>query len=142
MNIGEVAERSGLPAKTIRYYEDIGLISPRRDGNGYRAFSAADLHRLTFLGRARGLGFSIEDCRTLLSLYDDPGRAAADVRRVARDHLAQIDARIAALEGMRATLSELVASCAGDSRPDCPILRDLAGREGSAPPLPPAARRR
>ena len=142
MNIGEVAERSGLPAKTIRYYEDIDLIRPRRDANGYRAFTAADLHRLTFLGRARSLGFSIEDCRTLLSLYDDPGRAAADVRRVAQDHLAQIDARIAALEGMRGTLSELVSSCAGDSRPDCPILRDLSGRKGEAAPLSPAASRR
>ena len=131
MNIGEVAERSRLPAKTIRYYEDIGLVRPRRDPNGYRAFGPGDLHRLVFVGRARGLGFSIEDCRTLLSLYDDPGRTAADVRRVAEAHLADIDARIRALEGMRATLSELVACCAGDSRPDCPILRDLAGAEGA-----------
>ena len=142
MNIGEVAERSGLPAKTIRYYEEIGLIRPRRDANGYRAFTPADLHRLTFLGRARGLGFSIEDCRTLLSLYDDPGRAAADVRAVAQQHLAQIDARLRALEGMRATLSELVASCAGDHRPDCPILRDLAGAEEGFSPLPSASHRR
>ena len=142
MTIGEVAERSGLPAKTIRYYEEIGLIRPRRDTNGYRAFAAADLHRLTFLGRARSLGFSIEDCRTLLSLYDDPTRAAADVRQVAQDHLAQIDTRIAALKGMRATLSDLVASCAGDSRPDCPILRDLATPPETAAPLSPAARRR
>ena len=134
MNIGEVAARSGLPAKTIRYYEEIGLIRPRRDVNGYRAFSAADLHRLTFVGRARGLGFSIEDCRRLLSLYDDPGRAAADVRRVAEAHLDDIDGRIRALQEMRATLSELVACCAGDSRPDCPILHDLA-----QPPQPAGA---
>jgi Cu(I)-responsive transcriptional regulator len=129
MNIGEVAERAGLPAKTIRYYEEIGLITPRRDPNGYRAFSEADLHRLAFLGRARALGFPIEDCRTLLALYADPGRASADVKRVAEAHLAQIDAKIAALEAMRATLSELVDSCAGDARPDCPILRDLARPE-------------
>ncbi|MBK5926532.1 Cu(I)-responsive transcriptional regulator [Rhodobaculum claviforme] len=145
MNIGEVATRAGLPAKTIRYYEEVGLIRPRRDPNGYRAFSDADLHRLAFLGRARGLGFSIEDCRTLLSLYDDPGRAAADVRRIAAVHLEQIDARIAALQGMRATLSELVSSCAGDNRPDCPILRDLARTDppdGAPSPLSPAARPR
>jgi Cu(I)-responsive transcriptional regulator len=129
MNIGEVAERAGLPAKTIRYYEEIGLIAPRRDPNGYRAFSEADLHRLAFLGRARALGFSIEDCRTLLALYRDPGRASADVKRVAEEHLARIDAKIAALEAMRATLAELVDSCAGDARPDCPILRDLARPE-------------
>ena len=69
MNIGEVAERSGIPPKTIRYYEDIGLVRPQRSGNGYRAFAETDLHKLAFLGRARALGFSIEDCRTLLGLY-------------------------------------------------------------------------
>ena len=132
MNIGEVAERSGLPAKTIRYYEEIGLIAPRRDPNGYRAFGEADLHRLAFLGRARALGFSIEDCRTLLALYADPGRSAADVKRVAEEHLARIDAKIVALETMRATLSDLVRSCAGDARADCPILRDLASPETAA----------
>ena len=125
MNIGEVAERAGLPAKTIRYYEEIGLIAPRRDGNGYRAFRETDLHKLAFLSRARGLGFSIEDCRTLLALYADEGRASADVKAVAQDHLGRIDEKIAQLQSMRATLSELVSACAGDSRPDCPILRDL-----------------
>ena len=132
MTIGEVAERAGLPAKTIRYYEEIGLIAPRRDSNGYRAFTEADLHRLAFLGRARALGFSIEDCRTLLALYGDPGRASADVKRVAEDHLARIDAKIEALRSMRDTLSTLVASCSGDHRPDCPILRDLATRGAAA----------
>ena len=128
MNIGEVAQRAGLPAKTIRYYEEIGLIAPRRDPNGYRSFTERDLHRLAFLGRARALGFSIEDCRVLLALYDDPGRASADVKRVAQENLARIDAKLANLREMRAVLSELVASCAGDARPDCPILRDLAQR--------------
>ena len=83
MNIGEVARRSGLPAKTIRYYEDIGLITPMRCENGYRAFRESDVHKLGFLGRARALGFSIEDCRTLLALWEDRNRASADVRRVA-----------------------------------------------------------
>ncbi len=125
MNIGDVAASSGLPAKTIRYYEDIGLVKPLRDTNGYRVFRDRDLHKLAFLGRARALGFTIEDCRTLLALYEDDTRASADVKRIANQHLVQIEAKIAALEGMRATLAELVDACAGDHRPDCPILRDL-----------------
>ena len=83
MNIGEVADRSGIPPKTIRYYEDIGLVRPQRSGNGYRAFRETDLHKLAFLGRARALGFSIEDCRTLLSLYEDETRESAQVKAVA-----------------------------------------------------------
>ncbi len=128
MNIGEVSTRTGLPVKTIRYYEDINLIKPSRDDNGYRRFRDQDLHKLKFLGRARTLGFTIEDCRTLLALYEDETRASADVKRVARDHLAQIDAKIADLKGMRDTLSHLVDACAGDHRPDCPILQDLGGK--------------
>lgn len=126
MNIGDVADRAGLPAKTIRYYEDIGLIKPARDRNGYRAFGERDLHRLTFLARARALGFTIEDCRTLLALYADEDRASADVKRVAEEHLDRIDDKIAQLQSMRATLSELVQACHGDDRPDCPILKDLS----------------
>ncbi|KII14557.1 Cu(I)-responsive transcriptional regulator [Phaeobacter sp. S60] len=126
MNIGDVASRSGLPAKTIRYYEDIGLIKPRRSDNGYRCFAETDLHKLAFLGRARALGFTIEDCRTLLALYEDESRASADVKQLAQEHLDKINIKIADLEAMRDTLSELVTCCAGDSRPDCPILRDLS----------------
>ncbi len=126
MNISDAARRTGLPAKTIRYYEDIGLIRPLRDANGYRIFRETDAHKLAFLGRARALGFSIEDCRTLLALYEDQDRASADVKRVAEEHLAQIDDKIAQLQSMQATLRHLVRECAGDSRPDCPILRDLA----------------
>ena len=126
MNIGEVARRSGLPAKTIRYYEDIGLFTPMRCENGYRAFRESDVHKLGFLGRARALGFSIEDCRTLLALWEDRNRASADVRRVAVDNLERIEEKIAALQGMRDTLKDLVRTCSGDDRPDCPILRDLA----------------
>ncbi|AXT36013.1 Cu(I)-responsive transcriptional regulator [Phaeobacter sp. LSS9] len=126
MNIGDVASRSGLPAKTIRYYEDIGLIKPRRSDNGYRCFAETDLHKLAFLGRARALGFTIEDCRTLLALYEDESRASADVKQLAQEHLDRINIKIADLEAMRDTLSELVTCCAGDNRPDCPILRDLS----------------
>ncbi|WP_299368669.1 Cu(I)-responsive transcriptional regulator [uncultured Tateyamaria sp.] len=127
MNIGEVSERSGLPAKTIRYYEDIGLVRPLRSDNGYRSFREADLHKLAFLGRARTLGFSIEACRTLLGLYEDGSRESAQVKTVAEAHLAEIDVKIAQLRDMRDTLSHLVDACRGDDRPDCPILRDLSG---------------
>ena len=132
MNIGEVAKRSGLPAKTIRYYEEIGFVTPARGDNGYRDFSETDLHKLAFLGRARSLGFSIENCRTLMALWEDQERASADVKRVAEENLAEIGAKIEGLQAMRATLAHLVHKCAGDNRPDCPILEDLQGRQGRA----------
>ena len=127
MKIGDVAEASGLPAKTIRYYEDIGLIRPLRGENGYRDFAGADVHKLKFLARARSLGFSIKDCRTLLSLYEDRSRASADVKALAEAHLRRVDRKIAELEGLRGTLRHLVTQCHGDERPECPILDDLAG---------------
>lgn len=126
MNIGEVARRSGLPAKTIRYYEEIDLIRPQRSENGYRSFAENDLHKLAFLGRARKLGFSIEDCRNLLHLYEDDTRTSAEVKEIAKGHLAEIEERISDLVEMRNTLSTLVRCCAGDDRPDCPILESLA----------------
>ncbi len=126
MNIGDVAERSGLPAKTIRYYEDIGLVKPLRSANGYRSFRERDVHKLAFLGRARALGFSIEDCRNLLKLYEDDDRTSAEVKLIAEVQLDRIDRKIAELTEMRATLAHLVEACAGDHRPDCPILADLA----------------
>ena len=126
MNISEVAERSGLPSKTIRYYEDVGLITPGRSANGYRSFAETDLHKLAFLGRARSLGFTIDECRRLLALYEDRGRASADVKKLAEGHLEDIDRKIAELTEMRRTLSHLVHCCAGDGRPDCPILESLA----------------
>ncbi|NPD15905.1 Cu(I)-responsive transcriptional regulator [Xinfangfangia sp. D13-10-4-6] len=129
MNIKDVAARSGLPAKTIRYYEEIGLIRPLRAANGYRAFRESDLHKLAFLGRARSLGFTIEECRALLALYEDETRASADVKALAERHLDQIAAKIRELEDMQKTLSDLVHACAGDHRPDCPILSGLAGTD-------------
>lgn len=126
MNISDVAKRAGLPPKTIRYYEEIGLIRPLRSANGYRAFRDSDLHKLAFLGRARSLGFSIDECRTLLALYEDRQRASADVKSVAETHLSRIEAKIAELRAMHDTLADLVHSCAGDNRPDCPILSGLA----------------
>jgi Cu(I)-responsive transcriptional regulator len=118
MNISEVGKRAGLPPKTIRFYEEIGLILPRRDTNGYRIFAEADLHRLAFLRRARALGFSVHECRQLLALYQDETRASSDVKALARDHLARIDQQLEELGQMRSTLIDLIESCAGDKRPD------------------------
>ena len=131
MNIGESASASGLPPKTIRYYEDIGLIKPLRDTNGYRSFRETDVHKLVFLGRARALGFTIDDCRNLLALWEDQNRASADVRDIAQEHLRLISEKIGDLEKMRDTLSDLVHACAGDNRPDCPIISNLATVTGS-----------
>ena len=132
MNISDVSRASGLPPKTIRYYEDIGLVHPARGANGYRDFTEQDGHKLAFLGRSRSLGFSIEECRTLLSLYEDGDRASADVKEVAARHLDRIAQKIDELEAMRSTLETLVTRCHGDDRPDCPILNDLAGSKGGS----------
>jgi Cu(I)-responsive transcriptional regulator len=126
MNISDAATQCGLPAKTIRYYEDIGLVTPGRLGNGYRDYSENDLHKLRFLQRARSLGFSVEDCRVLLSLYEDHNRASADVKEIAKTHLTEIERKIAELQSLQKTLSELVHACHGDDRPHCPIINDLA----------------
>jgi len=134
MNIGDVARLSGLPAKTIRYYEEIGLVTPLRDANGYRRFRDTDLHKLAFLGRSRALGFTIEDCRTLLALYEDDHRESANVKQLAEEHLAKINDKIEQLRSIRATLTHLVSACAGDDRPDCPILEDLSARDLAAKP--------
>ncbi|NWH07823.1 MAG: Cu(I)-responsive transcriptional regulator [Alphaproteobacteria bacterium] len=134
MNIGEAAQASGLSPKTIRYYEQIGLVraAARTSGN-YRAYSPADIQTLIFLRRARHLGFSVEDCRNLVSLYQDRSRASADVKALAQRRIAEIDARMAALNGMRETLLHLVRHCRGDRRPECPIIAELSG-EGQAAP--------
>ena len=131
MNIGDISQATGLPSKTIRYYEDIGLIIPGRAANGYRHFSENDLHHLRFLARARTLGFSIETCRQLLSLYDQSDRESAEVRKLAVTHMKEIERKIAELKDMHDTLATLVDACAGDHRPDCPILNDLAGASGA-----------
>ncbi|MEL6887778.1 MAG: Cu(I)-responsive transcriptional regulator [Pseudomonadota bacterium] len=129
MNISQASQATGLPAKTIRYYEDIGLIRPDRRANGYRDFADTEVHKLRFLARARALGFGIDDCRSLLALWEDRARASADVRRIAHAHLAEIEAKITDLTAMRDTLSHLVVTCAGDDRPDCPILNTLSSSD-------------
>ena len=130
MNISDAAERSGVPPKTIRYYEEIGLLRPARGPNGYRDFAERDVHVLAFLGRARALGFPIEDCRALLQLWEDGTRPSAEVKAIAAHHLAEMDRKLGELREMRSTLSDLVEACHGDERPDCPILDSLG--EGGA----------
>ena len=128
MNISEASKRSHLPVKTIRYYEDIDLIKPARNRSGYRSYSENDVHRLRFLQRSRSLGFTIEECRLLLSLYDDDNRASADVKSIAEAKIKEIDLKIKELGTLKVTLSALAQNCHGDDKPDCPIIDDLAGR--------------
>ena len=127
MHIGTVAGRSGVPSKTIRYYESIGLIprAPRSEG-GYRRYSERDLHTLSFVQRARGLGFSVKEVSALLALWRDDRRASADVKALSERHVVDIDHKISELQAMRRTLVDLIERCHGDHRPDCPILDDLA----------------
>ena len=127
MNIGQAARRSGLSAKMIRYYESIGLLKPAlRSDSGYRLYSQDDLHSLAFIKRSRDLGFSLEEVAKLLTLWQDRQRASADVKALASQHIDDLNRRIEELVSLRDTLSELVAHCQGDDRPDCPILKDLA----------------
>lgn len=129
MNVGDAANATGMSVKTLHYYEEIGLVVPKRQGNGYRVYSEIDVHKLNFIHRARSLGFSVDACRTLLSLYEDDGRASADVKAIAQEHLEQIETKIEELQSLHGTLKHLVDHCAGDHRPDCPIIDGLAGEE-------------
>ncbi len=127
MRIGAAAHLSGLSAKTIRYYEDIGLVAPPdRTATGYRDYDERQVRLLMFVHRARDLGFTVEDCRSLLALYTDRQRASSDVKKVAEERVAEIDNKIAQLKGMRAELKGYITKCHGDDRPDCPILDELA----------------
>jgi len=126
MNIGEASKASKVSAKMIRYYEQIGLIPPAdRTDSGYRAYAHTDVHRLHFIRRARDLGFSIAEISTLLGLWNDKSRQSADVKRLAQAHIAELNQRIESMQQMVGTLNGLVRCCAGDERPDCPILQTL-----------------
>ena len=128
MNIGQAAEASGVSAKMIRHYEAIGLMAKaRRTDSGYRIYDGNDVHTLRFIRRGRALGFSMKEIEHLLGLWRNRRRASGDVRRVAQQHIAELDQKIAELEAMRRTLHQLVQHCHGDRRPECPILDDLAG---------------
>jgi Cu(I)-responsive transcriptional regulator len=127
MNIGSVAEATGLPAKTIRYYESIGLVGPAERSTGnYRLYGEREVMTLRFIERARRLGFSLKEVKELLALWHDRQRASADVRRLAQVQMRRLDERLAELGEMRRSLEHLVARCHGDHRPDCPILDELA----------------
>ena len=127
MRIGEVAERAGVSAKTIRYYESVGLIPPAaRAGNGYREYRERDVQTLRFIQRARSLGFSVEDVAELLPLWADRSRASADVRAIALRHVQEVERKIAELGSVRDALMDLVHRCHGDGRPECPIIDTLA----------------
>ena len=126
MNIGQAASETGVSAKMIRYYESIALLKPSaRSDAGYRIYTPQDLHALHFIKRSRNLGFSLEQIRELLSLWQNDQRASSDVKTIALAHVADLDRRIAELTDMRNTLSQLASSCHGDDQPDCPILQNL-----------------
>ncbi len=126
MNIGEASKASGVSAKMIRYYEGIKLIPPSaRTASGYRSYSQTDIHRLHFIRKARDLGFSVAEIGDLLALWSDRTRKSRDVKRVAQTHISDLEERINEMTQMVDTLRDLVDCCAGDERPDCPILSDL-----------------
>jgi Cu(I)-responsive transcriptional regulator len=127
-NIGAASKLTGVSAKMIRHYEDIGLVpAANRTFAGYRLYGETDLHRLRFIRRARALGFSIRDIAELLSLWGDPRRASRDVKRLAQARITELERRIEDMQSMQRTLRELARRCHGDSRPECPVLDDLAG---------------
>ncbi|MGQ3028639.1 MAG: Cu(I)-responsive transcriptional regulator [Ferrovibrionaceae bacterium] len=134
MNIGTAARASGVSAKMIRYYEEIGLLPQAdRTAAGYRVYGPRELHTLRFIRRSRGLGFSTPQIATLLALWQDKGRSSAEVKAIAIGHVAELDAKIAELASIRDTLKHLAGCCHGDDRPDCPILDGLALDEPVAP---------
>lgn len=126
MNIGQAAKASGVSAKMIRYYEQTGLIpAAARKDSGYRDYSESDVHMLRFIRRARDLGFAVAEINELLSLWRDRSRQSADVKRIAAAHIDELREKITRLNQMADTLQTLIDCCAGDHRPDCPILADL-----------------
>ena len=131
VNIGDAARASGVSAKMVRHYESLGLLGAvARTDSGYRQYSAADIHTLRFIKRARELGFSMAEIGNLVGLWHDQARASSEVKRVAQQHLVELENRIQAMQHMRRALQKLVQSCQGDHRPDCPILDNLAGGPG------------
>lgn len=126
-NIGQAAALTGVSAKMIRHYESIGLTRPSgRTFANYRLYNDADVHRLRFIKRGRSLGFSIKQIESLLALWDNPQRASAEVKQLARSHAAELAEKISELQAMQRTLERLAKQCHGDHRPSCPILDDLA----------------
>jgi MerR family transcriptional regulator, copper efflux regulator len=128
MNIGQAAKSSGVSAKMIRHYEENGFIpKAARTVSGYRTYGETDVHVLRFIRRARDLGFSLAEIKTLLGLWTNRRRASSDVKRLVDQHVKELDRKIVELQAMRRTLANLAHHCHGDERPDCPILEDLSG---------------
>jgi MerR family transcriptional regulator, copper efflux regulator len=126
-NIGDAAKATNLPTKTVRYYADIELVSPSgRSENGYRLYSEREISKLIFTRRARSFGFSVDECRELLDLYEDRGRSSRDVKKIAQGRIAEIEEKLVELQTLRDELSHLVETCNGDDRADCPIINSLA----------------
>ena len=127
MNIGAAAKAAELPVKTVRYYADIGLVTPSgRSETGYRQYMPSELSKLIFARRARAFGFSIDETRELLSLYEDRNRSSADVKAIAQGKLSEITSKMTELQALHDELAHLVQACRGDDRPDCPIIRGFA----------------
>ena len=134
MNISAVADAAGLPVKTVRYYSDIGLVpAPARSMAGYRSYDDAAVRKLVFVRRAREFGFSVEECRELLDLYEDRHRSSADVKRIAARRLDEIAKKQRELQSLHDELAHLVEACRGDHRPDCPIIDGLGARHALTP---------
>ncbi len=137
MNISQAAQACGLPNKTIRYYEQIGLVVPmRQEGNDYRIYTLGDVAQLRFLQRARAVGFSLDECRELLALYANPQRRCAQVKGLVNEKIIQVDQQLIALHAMRDTLVDMANECAGDDTSDCAIINQLAVVESPPPKRP------
>ena len=127
LTIGQASTRSGVSAKMIRHYESLGLLPVvQRTDAGYRQYGEREVHTLRFIHRARTLGFSMAEIAELLKLWQNQRRASADVKRIAMAHVADLEQRIAEMQSMKQTLTHLAHCCQGNSRPDCPILTELA----------------
>ena len=135
VNIGQAAQLSGVSAKMLRHYESLGLLRQvARTDSGYRQYSAADVHTLRFIKRARNLGFAMADITELVNLWHNRSRTSASVKRIAQQHLDELAERIAAMQTLQRSLQALLCDCQGDERPECPILDDLAGVTDTLPP--------
>ncbi|MGY5450329.1 MerR family DNA-binding protein [Agarivorans sp. MS3-6] len=128
--IGEMAKRCGLSVKTVRYYHDIGLVEALKADNGYRYYRAEQIAHLQFLANCRQLGFGLPQSKQLLSLYVDKQRSAGEVKKIAQQHLLEIEQRIEQLQQLHHSLAVVVECCQGGQRPDCPIIEGLASGQG------------
>lgn len=142
LNIGDAATASGVSAKMIRHYEELGLIpKPRRTAAGYRVYNDADVHTLRFVRKARDLGFSTSQISGLLSLWRDRRRPSSKVKALAEEHIRELDRKLVEMQAMKAVLEHLVHCCHGDDRPECPILESLSDGNAGVPPVTTPAKR-